>query len=63
MTATMARQSDHVPADLCFDVDFFDLPGGSEDVQLLTKTLQDQMSALFWMHRNCGHWMVTRSAG
>jgi cytochrome P450 len=52
----------HVPQELVFDFDFFDPPGGAEDIHLAWRRLHDVAPDIFWTPRNGGHWVATRAA-
>jgi cytochrome P450 len=52
----------HVPPERVVDVDFFNLPGASEDIHLAWKRVQDTAPDIFWTPRNGGHWIATRAA-
>ncbi len=51
----------HVPAELVYDLDIFNLPGAKEDVHLAWKRVQAEAPRIFWTPRNGGLWMVTRA--
>ena len=51
----------HVPTHLVYDFDFFNPPGGAEDVHLAWKRLHDVAPDIFWTPRNGGHWIATRA--
>ncbi|RYD87152.1 MAG: cytochrome P450, partial [Sphingomonadales bacterium] len=51
----------HVPAELVFDFDLFDIPGAQEDIQLAMRAFQQNCPDIFWTPRNGGHWVVTRA--
>jgi len=51
----------HVPADLVFDFDYFQAPGGQDNPQLaVARLLHDRAPDIFFTPRNGGHWVVTR---
>jgi len=56
----------HVPVDLIFDVDIYNLPGLEHgqtlDVHALWKDVQDRHPRVFWTPRYGGHWIVSRYA-
>lgn len=51
----------HVPAELVYDLDIFNLPGAKEDVHGAWKRVQTEAPRIFWTPRNGGVWMVTRA--
>ena len=51
----------HVPAELVYDLDIFNLPGAKEDVHGAWKRVQMEAPRIFWTPRNGGVWMVTRA--
>ena len=51
----------HVPPELVFDFDLFDIPGAQEDVQLAIRAFQQDCPDIFWTPRNGGHWVATRA--
>ncbi|VXD04122.1 Cytochrome P450 [Pseudomonas sp. 9AZ] len=50
----------HVPPELVYDVDIFNLEGANEDVHLAWKRVQREAPPIFWTPRNGGYWMITR---
>lgn len=52
----------HVPSELVYDVDFYNLDLGDGDVQQAWKRIQDSAPDIFWTPRNGGHWIATRGA-
>lgn len=61
MTMPVTPVPSHVPSELVFDFDFFNPPGGEEDIHLAWKRLHDQAPDIFWTPRNGGHWIATRA--
>jgi cytochrome P450 len=57
----LASRPDHVPPELVFDFDLFDIPGSQEDIQLAMRAYQQSCPDIFWTPRNGGHWVVTRA--
>jgi cytochrome P450 len=51
----------HVPAHLVVDFDFFNPPGGDQDIHLAWHRLHDFAPDIFWTPRNGGHWIATRA--
>ena len=58
----LAPRPDHVPPELVFDFDLFDIPGADYDVQLAMRAYQQRCDSLFWTPRNGGHWVAMRAA-
>jgi cytochrome P450 len=58
------EKPDHIPDELVYDVDIYNLPGlvdgYTDDIHLLWKKLQDTHPPMFWTPRNGGHWFLTR---
>jgi len=52
----------HVPAELVFDFDLWNIPGAQEDVQLATYDFARRCPDIFWSPRNGGHWVASRAA-
>lgn len=48
----------HVPPELIFDVDLFDLPGAKDGPHAAWKKVQQEKPPLFWTPRNGGYWMA-----
>ena len=51
---------EHVPPHLIVDLDFYDLPGPGEDVQLAWRRFLGR-GPMVWSPRNGGHWVPTRA--
>lgn len=51
----------HIPADLIYDFDMYDIPGAADDVQLAYRAVQQAAPDIFWTPRNGGHWVATRA--
>ena len=51
----------HVPPELVFDVDIFNLEGAKDDVHKAWKRIQQVAPRIFWTPRNGGYWMITRA--
>jgi cytochrome P450 len=51
----------HVPPELVYDVDIFNLEGAKDDVHEAWKRLQREAPRIFWTPRNGGYWMITRA--
>lgn len=49
----------HVPSELVFDFDFYDM-AGEVDVYQRYRKVQDELPEVFYTPRNGGHWVVTR---
>jgi cytochrome P450 len=60
MTAK-AVKPDHVPDELVYEFDFYDIPGADEDIQLAYKAIQQDAPDIFWTPCNGGHWVATRA--
>lgn len=61
MNATTSTIPPHVPPELVFDFDLYNVPGVEQDYQLALKRLHDEgRPDIFWTPRNGGHWVVTR---
>ena len=61
MTTTTSTVPPHVPQELVFDFDLYNVPGVEDDYQLALKQLHNQgRPDIFWTPRNGGHWVVTR---
>lgn len=61
MNATTSAIPPHVPPELVFDFDLYNVPGVEQDYQLALKRLHDEgRPDIFWTPRNGGHWVVTR---
>lgn len=58
-TAEHAAPS-NVPPDLIVDLDFYDLPGPGDDVQLAWRRFLGK-GPMVWSPRNGGHWVPTRA--
>jgi len=56
-----AAKPDHVPDELVYEFDFYDVPGADEDVQLAYKAIQQDAPDIFWTPCNGGHWVATRA--
>lgn len=50
----------NVPAELIVDLDFYDLPGPGDDVQLAWRRFLGK-GRMVWSPRNGGHWVPTRA--
>lgn len=48
----------HVPPELVFDVDLFNVPGMREDPHAAWKKIQDEKPPVFWTPRHGGYWMA-----
>jgi cytochrome P450 len=57
----LAMRPDHVPPELVFDFDLFNMPGAQDDIQLAMRAYQQNCPDIFWTPRNGGHWVVTRA--
>ena len=57
---TLAKP-DHVPAELVYDFNLYDLPGSAEDVQAAYARFQRDAPDIFWTPHNGGHWVATRA--
>jgi len=57
----LAEKPAHVPDNLVFQVDCFDLPGMEDDAQLAWLRLKAEHPPIFWTPYNGGHWIVTQS--
>ena len=51
----------HVPPELVYDVDIFNLEGAKDGVHEAWKRLQREAPPIFWTPRNGGYWMITRA--
>lgn len=60
----LAKIPAHVPQELVYDFDMYNIPGlqngFSEDIHALWKQVQDSYPRIFWTPRYGGYWMVTR---
>jgi cytochrome P450 len=63
-TISVDKHPAHVPQNLVFDLDIYDVPGSdqgdTDDVHRLWKQVQDTYPKVFWTTRNGGHWILTR---
>ena len=59
--SALAERPSHVPESLVYDFDFFNPPGGADDIHLAWKSLQDRAPDIFWTPHNGGHWIATRA--
>lgn len=50
----------HVPPELVYDVDIFNLPGAKDSPHAAWKKIQQDKPRIFWTPRHGGYWMVTR---
>jgi cytochrome P450 len=57
----LASRPGHVPPELVFDFDLFDIPGSQDDIQLAMRAYQQNCPDIFWTPRNGGHWVVSRA--
>ena len=57
----LVKRPGHVPPELVFDFDLFDMPGSQDDIQLAMRAFQQNCPDVFWTPRNGGHWVVTRA--
>ncbi|MDQ4420327.1 cytochrome P450 [Sphingobium sp. DEHP117] len=60
-TGHLASRPAHVPAELVFDFDLYNLPGAAEDVQAAFAAFQQRAPDIFWTPHNGGHWVATRA--
>jgi len=51
----------HVPPELVYDLDIFNLEGAKQGVHEAWKRVQREAPRIFWTPRNGGLWMVTRA--
>lgn len=56
-----APRPEHIPAELVYDFDLYNVPGASEDVQAAFAAVQQATPDIFWTPRNGGHWVATRA--
>lgn len=57
----LANKPPHVPDNLVFDIDIYDIPGIQSGYHPAWKAIQDSASSdIIWTPRNGGHWIVTR---
>jgi hypothetical protein len=61
IVTAMAAKPDHVPDELVYAFDFYDIPGADEDIQLAYKAIQQNAPDIFWTPCNGGHWVATRA--
>jgi cytochrome P450 len=57
---TIAERPAHVPEHLVRDFNFYDIPGGSEDIHAAYAAIQQSSPDIFWTPHNGGHWVATR---
>jgi cytochrome P450 len=64
MTETIALVEPplHVPSELVYDFDLYNIPGAAEDVQAAFAAVQREAPGIFWTPRNGGHWVATRTS-
>lgn len=61
MNTTEAVRPGHVPAELVYDLDVYDLPIADDDYHLAWKKVVDAgVPDIFWTPRNGGHWVAAR---
>lgn len=58
---TLTPPPAHVPPELVYDVDIFNIPGAKEGVHAAWKKIQKEAPRIFWTPRNGGYWMVTQA--
>ncbi|HZS22617.1 MAG TPA: cytochrome P450 [Pseudonocardiaceae bacterium] len=58
-THTPRGVPEHVPSELVFDFDFYDM-AGETDVYQRYRKVQETLPDIFYTPRNGGHWVVTR---
>lgn len=59
--AARCQKPDHVPQELVFEFDMYDVPGGGTDAQAAYYALQQSHPDIFWTPMNGGHWVFTRA--
>ena len=57
----LTERPPHVPPELVYDVDIFNLAGAKQDVHEAWKRVQREAPRIFWTPRNGGYWMITRA--
>jgi cytochrome P450 len=60
-TPALTAPPEHVPPELIYDVDIFDLPEAGIGVHEAWKKLQTEAPRVFWTPRNGGVWMAVRA--
>jgi cytochrome P450 len=61
MQSNFAEKPGHIPDDLVYDFDIFNVPHLDGDVQAAYKAMQHAAPDIFWTPHNGGHWMATRA--
>jgi len=54
------ERPDHVPAELVYDVDIYNLEGAKDGPHEAWKRVQQEKPPVFWTPRNGGYWMVVK---
>lgn len=60
-TTLLAERPPHVPAELVYDFDLYNVPGGGKDIQAGFATVQQNAPDIFWTPYNGGHWVAIRA--
>jgi cytochrome P450 len=67
MTHAQTKSADwtvpaHVPPELVYDIDYFNVPDVEKDPQAAWLRVRDAAPRIFYTPRNGGHWIVTRAS-